>query len=55
MIKHLLVILVMMGATAKAAEIEVALTEDLIEVDTGFAGARLVINLAERTEMRPDR
>lgn len=43
MIRYLFIILFVLSATAKAAEIEVALTEDLIEVDTGFAGARLTL------------
>ena len=38
-----LVALFMMVAPASAANIEIALTDDRVEVDTGFAGARLTL------------
>lgn len=41
--KNVLLALFLMIAPAGAANIEVALTDDRVEVDTGFAGARLTL------------
>jgi len=41
--RNVLLVLALMIAPAGAANIEVALTDDRVEVDTGFAGARLTL------------
>ena len=41
--KRFLTAIALLIAPAKAANIEVALTDDLVHVDTGFAGARLTL------------